>query len=106
MATASPGFAFAAADMQELADICRKTLLAEISVASKGHSSVQIKSRVVEGPPALALIDASEHAAALVTGSRGHGGFLGLLLGSVSQQCVTHAHCPAVVIHPHSAKSA
>jgi len=108
MATASPGFAFAAADMQELADICRKTLLAEIAEAAKGHESVRIEHRVVEGPPALALIDASEseHAAALVTGSRGHGGFVGLLLGSVSQQCVTHAHCPVVVIHPRSGKLA
>jgi len=106
MAAGSPGFAFAAADLQELADSCRKTLVAEIADASMGHSSVQIEPRVVEGPPALALIDASKHAAALVTGSRGHGGFLGLLLGSVSQQCVTHAHCPVVVIHPRLAKPA
>ncbi len=105
MVSSSPGFAFAADDMKELADICRKTLLAEIAEASKGHPSVQIEPRVVEGPPALALIDASERAAVLVTGSRGHGGFVGLLLGSVSQQCVTHAHCPVVVIHPRSPKS-
>jgi nucleotide-binding universal stress UspA family protein len=102
MAAASPGYSFAVADMQELADICRRTLVAEIAEASKGHPSVQIEPRVVEGPPALALIDASEHAAALVTGSRGHGGFLGLLVGSVSQQCVTHAHCPVMVIRPRS----
>jgi nucleotide-binding universal stress UspA family protein len=106
LASASPGFAFAAADMEELADICRKTLLAEIAEASEEHPSVQIESRVVEGPPAMALIDASKLAVALVTGSRGHGGFIGLLLGSVSQQCVTHAHCPVVVIHPRSGKSA
>jgi nucleotide-binding universal stress UspA family protein len=106
MAAASPGFAFAADSMQELADVCRKTLITEIAKASDGNPSVQIEARVEEGPAAPALIDASEHAAALVTGSRGHGGVLGLLLGSVSQQCVTHAHCPVVVIHPRAGKPA
>lgn len=106
MAAASPGFAFAVADLEDLAQSCRKTLLTEIAETSRGHASVHIEARVVEGPPAPTLIHASEHAAALVTGSRGHGGFIGLLLGSVSQQCVTHAHCPVVVVHPHSRSGA
>ena len=53
-----------------------------------------------EGPPAKDLIDASEGAALLVVGSRGLGGFSGLLLGSVSQQCALHAHCPIVIVRP------
>jgi nucleotide-binding universal stress UspA family protein len=59
---------------------------------------VKIERRVVEGPPARVLAEAAVGAELLVVGSRGRGGFAGLLLGSVAQQCVHHAPCPVVVI--------
>ena len=48
--------------------------------------------------PASGLLQRSEGADLLVVGSRGRGGFKGLLLGSVSTQCVQHAACPVVVV--------
>lgn len=67
-------------------------------VVGDGKAEVAIEQRVICDHPASALIDCSHDADMLVVGSRGHGGFRGLLLGSVSSQCVRHALCPVVVI--------
>lgn len=55
---------------------------------------------VLEGAPALRLLELGELAEMIVVGTRGHGGFAGLLLGSVSQHVAEHARCPVVII-PH-----
>ena len=53
---------------------------------------------LVAQSPSEALVEAAEGADLLVVGSRGRGGFSGLLLGSVSQQAATHATCPVVIV--------
>lgn len=66
------------------------------------NASVQPERIVMEGPPAAALIEAAGEDDLLVVGSRGHGGFAGLLLGSVSEQCARHARSPVVIVRPKS----
>ena len=54
---------------------------------------------VREGNAAQLLIEASKDADLVVVGSRGHGGFAGLLLGSVSAKVSEHAKCPVLIVH-------
>ena len=75
-----------------------KILANAIGAACDPGSGVPVRARVVEGNAAQVLLEASDGADLLVVGSRGHGGFAEALLGSVSQHCVHHAHCPVVVI--------
>jgi nucleotide-binding universal stress UspA family protein len=81
--------------LQEAAD---RTLADEISEVVGPRSDIKVQPQAVEGNPAQALLDAAAGADLLVVGSRGHGGFAGALLGSVSQHCAHHANCPVVII--------
>ena len=67
-----------------------------------GSTVLEIVPRVVEGRAAHTLIEASREAELLVVGSRGRGGLSGVVLGSVSRQCATHATVPVAVV-PHAA---
>lgn len=64
-----------------------------------GEVPAGLRSRVLEGSAAALLVAESKNAQLVVVGSRGHGGFAGLLLGSVSAKVAEHAACPVLVVH-------
>ena len=92
-------------DLHSAAEELLERSLADVGDQTEG---VEIERLVVQGAAAAILVSAVDPDDLLVVGSRGHGGFVGLLLGSVSQQCVHHAPCPVVVVHaaPEPAKLA
>jgi nucleotide-binding universal stress UspA family protein len=57
-----------------------------------------VTTEISELAAAETMVDMSHDAVLVVTGTRGHGGFAGLLLGSVSQTLAAHAHCPTIVV--------
>lgn len=65
-----------------------------------GHPTVHVRSTLVIGSPAGAIVELSAHASLVVVGARGTGGFGGLRLGTVAAQVARHAHAPVIVVRP------
>jgi nucleotide-binding universal stress UspA family protein len=76
----------------------REVLAERLAGWTGKYPDVHVSRRVVQDRPAAALVDESGHAQLVVVGSRGRGGFRGLLLGSVSQALLHHARCPVAVV--------
>jgi nucleotide-binding universal stress UspA family protein len=97
--------AYAGPDLEELAGSLETSATGLIDtelerVLGGEEAGVEIERAPLEGAPAAALVDASADADLLVVGSRGHGALRGLVLGSVSKQCLSHASCPVAIV-PH-----
>ncbi|GAB2727912.1 universal stress protein [Nocardia thraciensis] len=84
-------------DLEESED----ALLAErLAGWQEKYPDIRVTRKVYLSHPAAQLQQWSEAAQLVVVGSRGRGGFVGLLLGSTSNYLVQHAHCPVMVVHP------
>ena len=85
--------------LNTLRDSAAQVLIRELETTGVEGNGVAVDEVIVKQHPAEALIRASANADLLVVGSRGLGSLAGVLLGSVSQQCVQHARCPIAVVH-------
>ena len=92
------GWTAAPIDTSEFPKIAERGLAEALERAGAASSGVSVRPIVREGQAADVLCEVAVGADLLVVGSRGYGGFRGLLLGSVSQQCAQHARCPVVII--------
>lgn len=100
---ASSGFEFGGEADNDWAGNARTVLDAAL-LQALGKDS-EATALVERGHPAQVLVAAAVGAEMLVVGSRGHGGLVGMLLGSVSEYVTAHATCPVVVIHGDSTES-
>jgi nucleotide-binding universal stress UspA family protein len=97
-AVAYAGGAYApSVDLGEGIEAEAKQRLEEV-VGGEESPGVEVETAVRQGQPAQVLLEEAKGAELLVVGSRGLGGFRGLLLGSVSQQCAQHSPCPMTIL--------
>jgi len=80
------------------ADEARRQLDKAVSAVLTPRDAIEVRQSVIEGHAAPVLEALSKTADLVVIGSHGHGEFVGMLLGSVSEHCVTHCDCPVVVV--------
>lgn len=81
----------------------QRLLAQRLAGRQERHPDVEVRRRLVRSNPRDALLEESEQAQLVVVGSRGRGGFKGLLLGSTSQALVRRARCPVLVVRPEPA---
>ncbi|RRO14131.1 universal stress protein [Saccharopolyspora rhizosphaerae] len=77
-----------------------RVLATSLAGMQERYPDVEVERDTVNNLPRDALLDWSKRAQLVVVGSRGRGGFLGMLLGSNSQTLLQHAACPVLVVHP------
>jgi nucleotide-binding universal stress UspA family protein len=92
----SPYAPMTAIDLDALEEEARH--LIDRMLADEDTHDLEVERRAVCGSASQLLVDLTDDADLLVVGARGRGGFVGLLLGSVSEQVARHARCPVVIV--------
>jgi len=85
-------------DFEAIQRDAKRTLEQTVADVLGDDPDIDLDLTVVEGQASPGLLEAARGASLLVVGSRGHGELTGMLLGSVSERCVTHAPCPVTVV--------
>jgi nucleotide-binding universal stress UspA family protein len=84
--------------VDDYAEAIRELLAADVAAAAAQHPELEVSLEVPHGAAGRELVKASADAQLVVVGTRGLGGFSGLLLGSVSDEVVEHAHCDVLIV--------
>jgi len=95
----APALPYSGTEMTPIRDTVARRTAETVEHWSAKFPNVRATWAVDKGSPARLLVQASEHTSLLVVGSHGHGELAGMVLGSVSQAAVRHAHCPVAVVH-------
>lgn len=86
-------------DEDKVREEARLLVAESVAGAAEDHPDVPWTTELSMGSAGLALVRQSGSADLVVVGTRGHGGFTGLLLGSIGQSVLHHTHCPIAVVH-------
>ncbi|MPV48578.1 universal stress protein [Pseudactinotalea sp. HY160] len=92
------GWLPAAVDSEQLLADCKEGLDVTVNAALEGHEGVTVRRHALDGSGAALLSEFSTAVDLVVVGTRGRGGFAGLLLGSTSQAVLHHSECPVLVV--------
>ena len=77
----------------------QKMLVATVDEVFGPHRPAGLRTPLLQGHPAKRILEQADGASLIVVGSRGHGAFAGLMLGSVSAKCAAAASCPVLIVH-------
>jgi nucleotide-binding universal stress UspA family protein len=84
--------------VEEIANAAKSLVEDVMKRVEEFVGKTKVSTKITRGPAAATLLEAAKDAELLVVGRRGHGGFMGLLLGSVAEQAAHHSPCPVVIV--------
>jgi nucleotide-binding universal stress UspA family protein len=95
-----PAYSAGLVGVAQVDDMEHTLLDGELADWVKRYPDVRVQQAVIHDRPAVGLLDYAPFAQLIVVGSRGHGGVVGMLLGSTGQALIAHGKCPVVIVRP------